>query len=146
MPPPIYLDECINRHLAPLLRARDVDVTTALSAGTPGFDDRSQRLFATQQNRIIVTHNQRHFQRLHELFVAAQRPHSGIMLVPNGVLALVNLRVSLLITWIESWESVENRLIRWHDLQGELICGLRLDGFTEVEVRQALAIDPMPPG
>ena len=77
--------------------------------------------------------------------MADGRSHSGIMLIPNGPLALVSLRAAMLIAWIEPWETVENRLLRWHDPQAELTRGFRLDGFTEGEVRQALAIEPIGP-
>jgi hypothetical protein len=143
MPHPLYLDECVDRHLAPLLRMRTNDVLTALEAGTLGFDDESQLVFATRHNRVILTHNQRHFQRLHVRFLAANRRHAGIMLIPNGSRGLVDLRAAMLATWLDDPGGADSRLVRWHDLQGELIRGLRVDGFGESEVRQALAIDPM---
>ena len=116
----IYLDECVNSHLARLQRARGIDVTTAAEERTLGYDDESQLLVATRLRRVILTHNQRHFQQLHARFMADGRSHAGIMLIPNGPLLLVSLRAAMLIAWIETWETVENNLIRWHDLQAEL--------------------------
>jgi hypothetical protein len=143
MPQQIHLDECVNCHLADLLRARGIDVTTAAETRTLGFDDESQLLFSTRSGRVISSHNQRHFQQLHARFLAAGRRHTGIMLIPNGSLALVHLRAAMLIAWLESFENAESPLARWHDLQGELTRGFRLSAFTEGEVRQALAIDPI---
>lgn len=65
------------------------------------------------------------------------------MLVPHGPLSLVTLRVTMLLAWIEGWDEVIGRMIRWHDLQGALTRGARLEGFTESEPRQALALDPI---
>jgi hypothetical protein len=138
-----YLDECVNHRLARILQERGIDATTAAEARTLGYDDESQLLVATRLGRIILTHNQRHFQQLHSRFVADGRSHAGVMLIPNGPLALVSLRAAMLFAWIETWRTVENRLIRWHDLQAELTRGFRLNGFTEAEVRQALAVDPI---
>jgi len=145
MPPGAYLDECVNRHLTRLLRARGIDATTAFAAGTLSYDGESQLLFATRLGRIILTHNQRHFQRLHTRFVAEGRTHAGIMLIPNGPLALVALRAAMLIAWLDRFASAESLLIRWHDLQAELTQGVRLAGFSESEARQAIALDPIEP-
>lgn len=141
----IYLDECVNSHLARLQRARGIDVTTAAEQRTLGYDDEPQLAVATRLGRVILTHNQRHFQQLHARYMATSRLHAGIMLIPNGPLPLVSLRAAMLIAWIDTWDTVENRLIRWHDLQAELTRSFRLPGFSEAEVRPALAIDPIGP-
>ena len=139
----LYLDECVNHRLAQRQRELGVDVTSAVDEGTLGYDDESQLLVAAELGRIIDTHNLRHFQRLHAQFLAEARSHAGIMLVPHGPLSLVSLRVTMLLAWIEGWDEVIGRMIRWHDLQGELTRGARLEGFTESETRQALALDPI---
>ena len=144
MSEPIYLDECVNTAIAAPLRQRSIDVTTASEQRTLGLDDESQLLFAARRSLVFVTHNQKDFQQLHTRFQQSGRLHAGIVLVPQIPPRLVTLRLRMLVAWMSQWETVENRLIRWHDLQGELIRGLRVDGFTEAEVRQALAIDPLP--
>jgi hypothetical protein len=143
MPQRVHLDECVNRHLADLLRADGIDVTTATETQTLDFDDESQLLFATRDNCLIVTHNQRHFQRLDTQFRAEQRPHGGVMLIPNGPLNLVHLRAKMLLAWVESRGSPESQLVRWHDLQAELTSGSSFQPFTPSEIRQALALSPL---
>lgn len=142
MLPEIYLDECVDHRLARRLDARGIDATTAVAEGTLGYDDESQLLFAARLGRVILTHNQRHFQRLHTRFAADGRTHAGIMLIPNGPLALVELRAAMLVAWIAGLASTESLLIRWHDLQAELTRGVRLPGFSGAEIRWAIGLDP----
>ena len=143
MPRPIYLDECVNADVVDPVRNRGISITTASEQRTLGFDDESQLLFAARRDLILVTHNQRHFQRLHAEFLNRGRSHSGIILISQVSPAMLGLRIPMLVAWIDMWDTAENRLVRWHDLQVELIRGFRLPGFTEIEVRQALAIDPI---
>ena len=70
---------------------------------------------------------------------------STFILISQVSPALLALRIPMLVAWIDAWNTVENRLVRWHDLQVELLRGFRLPGFTEIEVRRALAIDPIEP-
>jgi hypothetical protein len=143
MPQRVHLDECVNHGLADLLRAGGIDVTTAPETRTLGFDDESQLLFATRNKRLILSHNQRHFQRLHAHFQADHRPHGGMLLIPNGALNMVHLRARMLLVWLEEQGSSESQLVRWHDLQAELTRGRNLASFTSSEIRQALALDPL---
>jgi hypothetical protein len=143
MPVPLYLDECVNRHLADPLHSRGVDVTTAVEEGTLGLDDEAQLLYATRLQRVIVSHNQKHFLRLHAQFRREGRAHAGIMLIPNGALALLVLRVVMLVAWFDGTGELGPRLVRWHDLQRQLTGGSRLAGFSDREIRQALMIEPM---
>ncbi|MFN8633130.1 MAG: DUF5615 family PIN-like protein [Chloroflexota bacterium] len=143
MYPETYLDECVHTDLAGHLRRRGISATTAVEAGTLGYDDESQLLFAAHHGWVLVSHNQRHFYRLHQQFEQAGRSHGGIILVPSGRHALVALRTVLLVHRLLLLESARSQLIRWHDLQQELIGGFRLDGFDETDVRAALGIDPI---
>lgn len=143
MPVPLYLDECVNRHLAGRLHARGISATTAVEEGTLGHDDEAQLLFATRLNRMIVSHNQKHFLRLHARFLREGRSHAGMLLLSNGPLALVELRVAMLVAWIDFRPEPGLLLVRWHDLQRQLTLGSGLVGFGNREVRQALMIDPL---
>ena len=140
----VYLDECVNRHLAEHLQRRGITATTALEQRTLGLDDEAQLLFATRRGFVILSHNQRHFQQLHVRFEAKGIQHGGILLLPPGPLPLVSLRAAMLVVWGESMPTFTSVLARWHDLQGLLTHGMRLTGFSENEVRHALTIDPMP--
>ena len=140
----VYLDECVNRHLAEQLTSRGISATTAIDERTLGLDDEAQLLFATRRRFVILSHNQRHFQQLHVRFEVEERQHGGILLLPPGPLPLVSLRAAMLVAWVESMPISRSVLARWHELQGLLTHGLRLPGFSETEVRQALTIEPMP--
>ena len=71
------------------------------------------------------------------------RQHAGILLVPFGPIALVELRIAMLVAWMETFTTRHGQLLRWHDLQGLMTRGFRLDEYTEHETRQAMAIDPL---
>jgi hypothetical protein len=137
MPDPLYLDECVNRHLAERLDSHGVDATTAMQEGTLGFDDEAQLLFATRRQWMIVSHNQKHFLRLHAQFVREGRAHAGILLVPNGPLALLELRILMLVAWIETLTEPGPLLVRWHDLQQQLSHGAELVGFSSADIHNS---------
>ena len=126
------------------LTRRGISATTAVDERTLGLDDEAQLLFATRRGFTILSHNQRHFQQLHVRFEVDERQHGGILLLPPGALPLVSLRAAMLVAWVEAMLTSTSVLARWYDLQGLLTHGLRLAGFSETEVRQALAIEPMP--
>jgi hypothetical protein len=113
MPVPLYLDECVNRRLADRLDSRGISATTAVDEGALGLDDESQVLFAARLHRMILSHNQKHFLRLHAQFTNAGRAHAGILLIPNGPLPLLGLRTSMLVTWLEDRDDVRQTLARW---------------------------------
>ena len=140
----VYLDECVNYHLAEQLARRGISATSAVDERTLGLDDEAQLLFATRRHFVILSHNLRHFQQLHVRFSEEQRQHAGILLLPPGALPLVSLRTAMLVAWVEAMPTSTGVLARWHDLQGQLVRGLRLPGFSEDDVRQALTIEPMP--
>ena len=84
-PPPeplfvrLYLDRHIMARLAVDLRGRGFDVRTTEEAGMDTAPDEDQLAFATAQGRAIVTYNIRDFAPLHEQWLAAGRPHGGII-------------------------------------------------------------------
>jgi hypothetical protein len=141
MPVPLYLDECINRHLAERLRGRGIDATTALHEGALALDDPSQLRLLARLGRVIVSHNQRHFLALHSRYLADGRMPAGILVLANGPLSLVELRVAMLVDWLDARDDPPPRLARWHDLQRLMTGGFRLAGFDESRSRQALMID-----
>ena len=77
----LYLDESVSVALAAVLLQHGVDCLTARDAGSLGTDDESQLLFATQQSRIILTHDTRDFLHLASMWAASGRSHAGIFLV-----------------------------------------------------------------
>jgi hypothetical protein len=103
-----------------------------------GADDPAQLAFATQHDLVIVSHNTRHFRRLHRLYQQQARAHGGIMLLASRPAAQLEIRIIMMVDWIAIQPEYRNQLFRWHDLQYWLTQGNRLAGYTEDEVRLAL--------
>jgi predicted nuclease of predicted toxin-antitoxin system len=75
----LYFDRHIMTRLAIDLRGHGYDVLTTEEAGKDTASDEEQLVFATSENRAILTFNIRDFAPLHEAWQAAQRPHAGII-------------------------------------------------------------------
>ena len=78
----LYFDEdSMHRSLVRTLRARGVDVITALEAGMIEREDAEHLDYATEQGRVLCTFNVGDFYRLHSEYVAQGKPHAGIILM-----------------------------------------------------------------
>jgi predicted nuclease of predicted toxin-antitoxin system len=78
----LYFDEdSMRRSLVRALRARGVDVITALEAGMIEREDAEHLDYATEQGRVLCTFNVGDFYRLHADYVAHGRSHAGIILM-----------------------------------------------------------------
>lgn len=78
----LYLDEdSMRRSLVRALRARGVDVVTALDAGMIEREDWEHLDYATEQGRVLCTFNVGDFYRLHSEYVAQGKRHAGIVLM-----------------------------------------------------------------
>jgi len=75
----LYLDEDVSVFLANGLSGRGFDVLTAKDADMLRKGDEEQLLFGTKHSRVVLTHNRRHFEKLHSDFVQKQLEHSGIV-------------------------------------------------------------------
>lgn len=76
----LYIDEdSMSRALARALRARNVDVTTALEEGMIGRTDSAHLDYATAQGRVLYSFNVGDFYRLHTEYLTSGKPHSGII-------------------------------------------------------------------
>ena len=76
----LYLDEDVSLLLADLLRTQGFRVTTAHQAGNLHLTDEEQLSYAVTHGMTIVTHNRRDFEQLATAYVAAGRPHFGILI------------------------------------------------------------------
>ena len=77
----LYVDEdAVDKDLIQALRARGVDVITALEAGMIERQDEEQLEYAAVQKRVLYSFNVRDFYRLHTDFLARGRSHAGIIL------------------------------------------------------------------
>ena len=78
----LYMDEdTMDQALVQALRARNVDVITALDAGMIEREDAEHLDCATEQGRVWCSFNVRDFYRLHSDYLAQGRPHAGIILM-----------------------------------------------------------------
>jgi predicted nuclease of predicted toxin-antitoxin system len=76
----VYLDEDVDVLLAPLLAVHGIDCLTTVADGNVGRTDEEQLTFATQESRVLVTHNRTDFEGLALTWWAQQRDHAGILL------------------------------------------------------------------
>ncbi len=82
---PLYMDEDAMSHsLTRELRARGVEVTTAMSEGTLGYDDPAQLEFAKSQGRVIYTYNIADYYALHIQYLTDGKTHAGMILAHQG--------------------------------------------------------------
>jgi hypothetical protein len=78
----LYLDEdSMDQTLVRALRARGVDVSTALEAGMIERGDADHLAYATAQGRALCTFNVGDFYRLHSDYLARGQSHGGIVLM-----------------------------------------------------------------
>lgn len=62
------------------LRARGVDVLTALDAGMIERSDEEHLEYATKEGRVLYSFNVGDFYRLHQEYLARGKSHAGIIL------------------------------------------------------------------
>jgi hypothetical protein len=106
-----YLDEDLqSQALLTGLRARDVDVLTTTEAARNETTDEEQLAFATGVGRVLVTSNVVDFPRIHGEWLAAQKEHAGIVLVPQQRWPVGQVLVRLLaLRSVLSAEEMKNR-------------------------------------
>ena len=77
----LYFDEDSMRHaLIHALRARGIDVQTALDAAMIERADEEHLAFATAQGRVLCSFNVGDFYQLHTNHIAQHKAHTGIVL------------------------------------------------------------------
>ena len=135
----LYLDECVDRGLVDVLRARGLLVTAARDEGMAGATDEEQLAYASLRERIIITRNAADFRRLHRLQLAHGGEHAGIIIIPqNTPFRVLELRAALMASWISTLTQVRAELFRWGQLQELLERGYRVPGYSDAEVRLVL--------
>jgi hypothetical protein len=106
----LYLDEdSMRRSLVRALRARGVDVITALDCGMIQRDDREHLAYASERGRVVCTFNVADFCRLHTEYLSQGRRHAGIILMRQQRLSVgEQLRRLLRLTASKSSEEMED--------------------------------------
>ena len=78
----LYLDDdSTAAKLVALLRHAGHDVQIPADAGIAGEDDPVHLTYAVLQDRLLLSHNYRDFKQLHDLVMAVQGHHPGILVV-----------------------------------------------------------------
>jgi predicted nuclease of predicted toxin-antitoxin system len=93
----VYADENMHVLVPKYLRIRGFDATNAEESAMRGRSDREQLEFAVSQKRMIVTHDRKDFLVLHNEWLAAGRPHYGIVLTALRPPAEIAYRVAELL-------------------------------------------------
>lgn len=78
----LYLDDdSVAAKLVALLRHAGHDVQIPADVGIAGEDDPVHLTYAVLQDRVLLSHNYRDFEQLHDLVMAVQGHHPGILVV-----------------------------------------------------------------
>lgn len=108
----LYLDEdSMRQALVDALRARGVDVQTALDAGMIARPDEEHLQFATNERRVLYSFNASDYCALHSTWLAAGKEHSGIILAQQQQYSIGDqMRRLLRLIATRSAEEMTNRL------------------------------------
>jgi hypothetical protein len=81
---PLYMDEdSMDQRLVRALRARGMDVETAIDADMIARSDKAHLAYAAETGRALHTFNVSDFYQLHAEFLEADRNHAGLISVPQ---------------------------------------------------------------
>jgi predicted nuclease of predicted toxin-antitoxin system len=108
----LYFDEDSMRHaLVVALRARGVDVVTALEVGMINRDDAEHLDYAAAHGRVLFSFNVGDFYDLHARYLAEGKSHAGIILARQQIYSVGELlrRLSRLIN-ARSAEEMKDRV------------------------------------
>lgn len=99
----------MRRSLVRGLRARGIDVSTALDADMIERADKEHLDFATAQGRVLCTFNVGDFYDLHSQYLAEDRFHAGMILMQQQRLSVgEQMRRLLRLVALKSAEDMEN--------------------------------------
>ena len=77
----LYFDEDADGRLAEALRRQGHDIETTAGAGLLEASDEEQLIHAVQEQRVLLTHNIKHFPGLHAKWLQAGQQHPGIVIL-----------------------------------------------------------------
>lgn len=108
----LYLDEDSMRHaLVTALRARGVDVETALEANMIARPDEEHLEHSSAENRVLYSFNVGDFFALHIAWQASLREHSGIILAQQQQFSIgEQMRRLLKLIAVRSAEEMKNQV------------------------------------
>ena len=79
----LLLDEDVWLGLAGTLRDRGFDVVHVYEVQRGEMSDADQLAYAAQENRVLLTHNAKDFERLAAEYFFGARPHAGLIVSPQ---------------------------------------------------------------
>lgn len=82
--PTLYLNENIPIRLIELLHSVNIEAIHTKTVNNNQASDEFQLLYATKHNYVLVSHNRRHFRRLHKQWMIEGKSHSGILVIGCG--------------------------------------------------------------
>jgi len=101
----------MQRSLVRALRARGVDVVTALEAEMIERPDREHLAYASEQCRVLCTFNVGDFYQLHSQYLAQGKRHAGIVLMQQQRSSVGGqLRSLLRLIATKTADEMENRV------------------------------------
>jgi hypothetical protein len=107
----LYIDEdSQDQSFLRALRARQIDVLTVRDTNTCGLPDIEQLRLATQQDRVLYSHNIRDFCQLHTEFITNNETHTGIALLAQDYSVGEQVRAILEFIAAKTAEDMQNQL------------------------------------
>jgi hypothetical protein len=92
----LYADEDVHKSFAKEIRRHGFDALSADEEKRREASDEEQLEYAASLGRTLLSHNQKHFEPLHEKWLQEGRDHAGIILstqIPLGELLRRTLRL-----------------------------------------------------
>ena len=105
----LLLDEDVHASLAEALRKRGYDAVHLQELDRKGLSDAEQLTYATPQARCFVSFNVKDFVLLHNLYVAEEKEHWGVLVSKQRPVGEVLRRPLALLQSLSSQE-IKNRL------------------------------------
>ena len=104
----LYLDADVDVKLAANLRRAGYDCVSAREVGNAALDDETQIVFATNEGRVLLTHNIQDFVPIFERWWHANRNHPGIVVSQQIPLGELQRRVMRLLDTVTADEMKNN--------------------------------------
>lgn len=111
-----YFDHNVSRVLAGSLRSQGFGVTTAQQLGLEQATEAKQFLTAVERGWVMVTHNESHYEELHDAWHrwshawGVPRGHYGVVILPAKPIAFVE---PLLLGLLRQETDFANKLFHW---------------------------------
>lgn len=102
----LYLDEDVSVIVGEMIRARGFDILTTRDAVNLAASDKTQLEFATDNERVLLTHNRVDFERLATKYFNEGIEHSGIIITVRRLPGEITFRLLPILNTVESTEMI----------------------------------------